>query len=184
MTSIIAFALLIMYTLIICVVNKQIPNSLSASVFLLPPSTPQSPSWRPQAKVVHGESPCLPPSGVWLWTVIITAIAVLTMPALLDITPEKWQFIAFLGCAALGFVAAAPLVRDKGDMAYKVHCTAAVVCAICSQALVVIICPWLLMTWIPWIAAFVWITKDERWLTQVFWAEMVCFTSTFTLPLV
>lgn len=160
MTSIIAFALLIMYTLIICVVNKQIPNSLSASVFLLPPS------------------------GVWLWTVIITAIAVLTMPALLDITPEKWQFIAFIGCAALGFVAAAPLVRDKGDMAYKVHCTAAVVCAICSQALVVIICPWLLMTWIPWFAAFVWITKDERWLTQVFWAEMVCFTSTFTLPLV
>lgn len=157
---IIAITILATYTLCLCVANKQIPSSLSASVF-----------W-------------LPPSGSWLWTVAIGAVAYLTMPALILKTPESYQFLGFISCAALAVVAVCPLIRDKGDMSYKVHTGAAIVCAVCSQIIVAISCWWLLLLWIPWIIAFVWITKDHAWRTQTFWAEMTCFTISFIYVLI
>lgn len=153
---IIATVLLAAYVLCMVAVGG-VPKSLSQSVY------------------------SLPAGGRWLWTVIIGAVAGLTMSVLLGHVNPDTQFIAFFACGAFWFVAVTPLVQDKQDISYMVHMTAAYTCGILSQLLVALNGPWLLLCWIPWIAAFVWITKDDTWDTAKFWAEMTCFASTFAL---
>lgn len=155
----IATTLLVAYTLIICVVNKHIPDSLSQSVFFLPQSAS------------------------WLWTLVIGFFAFAIMPSIIDKTPENWQWLAFISCGGLMAVAFAPLLPgkessdgiDKSDLGYKVHMIGAFTAAIGSQVLIARCQPLVLLCWIPYIIAFIWITKDHKWRTKVFWAEMVCF---------
>ena len=156
MTSIlIAIAILLTYTVTLCIVNHGIPPSLSASVY------------------------ALPPAGAWLWTLIILSVVALVLPTMLDKTPDTWQFLAFLSCAGLVFVGVCPLVKDTFSMSYKVHCGGAIVCAVASQLLVVVQDWRWLLGWIPFIAAFCLISIRGRWRTQTFWAEMTCFAITF-----
>jgi hypothetical protein len=49
------------------------------------------------------------------------------------------------------------------------------------QVLVAIECPWLLIGWVLWLAAFIWFSKEQIWKQQIFWAEMTCFAITFSL---
>jgi hypothetical protein len=160
---IIATTLLVAYTLIICVVNKRIPDSLSQSVFYMPPTAS------------------------WLWTLVIGIFAYTIMPNIIDKAPENWQWIAFLSCGGLMAVAFAPLlpakesltqdVIDKSDLGYKVHMVGAFTAAIGSQVLMAI-CQWLvLLCWIPFVAYLVYhlFSFKSQWRTMVFWAEMTCF---------
>ena len=150
----IAAVLLIAYTVALCV-NNGIPRSLSASVFFLPRN------------------------GAWIWTAVIAAVALALAPVLIG-TAHRAQFLAFLACAGLLFVAGCPLVKDKGDMAYRVHLVAAIVCAVCAMGLVACNRPLLLLLWLPWLGVFIWKTKGvSTWPTQTFWAEMTCFAITF-----
>ncbi len=167
---IIATTLLVAYTLILCVVNKHIPDSLSQSVFFLPPSAS------------------------WLWTLVIGFFAFAIMPAFIDKTPENWQWLAFISCAGLMAVAFAPLlpaketltqdgdkVIDKSDLGYKVHMVGAFTAAIGSQVLIARCQPLVLLCWIPYIGYFVYYYSQYffklmvPWRTKVFWAEMTCF---------
>lgn len=163
---IIATTLLVAYTLILCVVNKHIPDSLSQSVFFLPPSTS------------------------WLWTLVIGFFAFAIMPSIIDKTPENWQWLAFISCAGLMAVAFAPLlpaketltqdgdkVIDKSDIGYKVHMVGAFTAAIGSQVLM-LVCQWpILLCWIPFVGYFAYLIRMHLlpWRTRVFWAEMTCF---------
>lgn len=160
MNIIIAFLILSAYTIAVCCANKEIPSSLSASVFYMP-------KW-----------------GKLIWVVVIAAVVFLVAPAMIDCAGEKWQFLAFLACAGLIFVAGAPLIKDKTDIAYKVHCGGAILCAVSAQVLVAIIQPLLLITWAFWLFTWTFFRIDRGgWRTQVFWAEMVCFTTTFAMVL-
>ena len=163
-TTIIALALLTAYILAVCISNKQIPNSLSETVFFLPPG------------------------GSWLWIITICAVAFLAVPTFIEKTADSVQFLAFLSCASLAFVAVCPLLGtygaiNKEDQTYKIHMGAAYACGALSQIAVIITCPWMAFWWAPWMAAFIWITKDGRWNTATFWAEMTCFASTFNICL-
>ena len=150
----IAAVLLIAYTVILCAQNG-IPRSLSASVFFLPRK------------------------GAWLWTAVIAAVVFALAPVLIG-TAQRAQFLAFFACAGLLFVAGCPLVKDKSDMAYRVHLVSAIVCAVCAMGLVACNRPLLLLLWLPWVAVFIWKTKGvSTWPTQTFWAEMMCFLITF-----
>ena len=168
MNIIIAIIILLGYTIALCWKGGGVPSSLSASVFDLP----------------KGQR--------WIWTVVLYAVCFCVLVpfgwhgvSFLDKVSENTQFLAFIAIAALAFVGAAPLVADKTDLAYKVHCVAAVVCAVCSQLVLVFNQPWLLMAWVPWVVAFIWITKDApQWRTATFWAEMVCFANTFTFCMI
>lgn len=147
--------ILLAYIVCLCYRGGGVPSSLSATVFKLPTG------W------------------IWLWTVVIYLVAFLCVPQYLDVT-EKCQFFAFLAIAALLFVGAAPLVKDKKELAYKVHCVAAVVCGVCSQIVLALNLPILLLLWAFWVANFVFaVIQGKKWPTKVFWAEMVCFGSTF-----
>ena len=158
MNILFAAIILLVYTLVLCKRIGDVPPSLSASVFAMPQSRR------------------------WIWTVVLYAVCFLClMPwpwSYLDKVSENTQFLAFIAIAALAFVGAAPLVKDNQTLAYKVHCTAAIVCAVCSQLVLVFNNAWLLLLWLPWIYWFVWKTRSSVWETQTFWAEMVCFAST------
>ncbi len=150
----IAAVLLIAYTVILCAQNG-IPRSLSASVFFLPRK------------------------GAWLWTAVIAAVVFALAPVLIG-TAHRAQFLAFFACAGLLFVAGCPLVKDKSDMAYRVHLVSAVVCALSAMGLVAFNRPKLILLWLPWVGVFIWKTRDNHdWPTQTFWAEMMCFAITF-----
>ena len=160
MNIVLAIIILLGYTIAMCIKGGGVPSSLSASVFSLPKNKR------------------------WVWTVVICAVCFLAVPTYIEKTGENTQFLAFIAIAALAFVGAAPLVKSHKELAYKVHCWAAVVCALCSQLVLVFNQPWLLLCWVPFAAAFVWFTKDHTWRTQTFWAEMVCFGSTFAFCMI
>ena len=168
MNIIIAIIILLGYTIALCVRRGGVPSSLSASVFDLPQSKR------------------------WIWTVMLYAVCFCVLVpfgsggvSFLDKVSENTQFLAFIAIAALAFVGAAPLVTDKTDLAYKVHCGAAVVCAVCSQLVLVFNQPWLLFCWFPFVVAFVYMWAAHfAWRTKTFWAEMVCFGSTFIFCLI
>lgn len=159
MNIVLAIVILLAYIIFTCKRRGGVPSSLSASVFSLPYKLR------------------------WLWTVTLLAVCFLClMPwpwSYLDKVSENTQFLAFIAIAALAFVGGAPLVKDRQDIAYKVHCSAAVICAVSSQAVLVFNRPLLLLLWLPWLYWFVWQTRDRVWQTQTFWGEMVCFGSTF-----
>lgn len=156
---IIAITLLFAYTLTVCVVNRGIPSSLSATVY------------------------ALPPMGAWLWTLVIGTVAALTLPVILDKAPELYRFLGFLAVAGLLFVAFCPLVPNKGETSYMVHVGGALLCAISTQLLLALSNAWLLLLWVPWLVAYVVISRSRKWKSAMFWAEMTCFADTFIFGL-
>lgn len=157
-----AIMILAAYTLSMIKDEGSIPSSLSATVF------------------------SMEKKDRWIWCIVIWAVVFICLPTYIGNTSENTRFLAFLAMAGLLFVGGAPLVLKSEDrMQYMVHCCAAVVCAVCSQLVLVFNQPWLLLAWVPWVAAFIWITKDEpQWRTATFWAEMVCFANTFTFCMI
>ena len=168
MNIVLAIIILLGYTIALCIKGGGVPSSLSASVFDLP----------------KGQR--------WIWTVMLYAVCFCVLVpfgsggvSFLDKVSENTQFLAFIAIAALAFVGAAPLVADKTDLAYKVHCVAAVVCAVCSQLVLTFNQPLLLLCWFPWAWGFIELNNSlNEWRTQVFWAEQVCFGSTFIFCLI
>jgi hypothetical protein len=159
----IAATILVAYTVTLCVANQRIPDSLSQSVFMLPPV------------------------GAWLWTAVIGTIAFLIVPTILDAASANTQWMAFLAIAGLLFVAVCPLIPegnsekpDTKDMTYKIHMAGAILCAVMSQLFIACNNAWLLLCFLPFIGYFIYtIAKHEKWRTKTFWAEMTCFFNVF-----
>ena len=165
MNIIIAIIILLGYTIALCIQGGGVPSSLSASVFDLP----------------KGHS--------WIWTLVLAAVCFLCVPTYVCKAGDNTQFLAFIAIAALAFVGAAPLVKDKSDLAYKVHCVAAVICAVCSQLVLVFNMPEgsVICLWLPFVIALIIKTNAwdfSKWRTMTFWAEMVCFVSTFAFCMI
>lgn len=116
--------------------------------------------------------------------------AVLLMPAILDRTPESFQFLAFLMCAGLCFVGVAP--NFKAGLDRHVHIVATSIAALCSQVWVALTLPWLLLVWLAWFLYIgvrikqVW--NGNLWYSFVrckplFWAEVIAFGMVYTVLL-
>ena len=144
-------------------IGGSIPPSLSASVFNI--ST----------------------NNRWIWTVILFVVCFLCVSTYIEKTDINTQFLSFLSIGGLAFVGAAPLVKFSDDkMQFRVHEVGAIVCAACSQLVLAFNCLWLLLLWIPYIIAFIKLNdfRAKGWNTKIFWAEMVCFSNTFTFCLI
>ncbi|WP_195375498.1 MULTISPECIES: glycosyl transferase [Parabacteroides] len=86
----------------------------------------------------------------WLFSAMCVSVGGLLLPALLELTPESYQFTAFLACAGLIFVGAAP--QFKLPLTGSVHYGSAAVCVIFSQIWVGLTCWWVLLpVWISFI---------------------------------
>ena len=149
---ILAILLLFGYTVTFCVKTGGVPSSLSASVFDLPVNKR------------------------WIWTVMLYAVVLLCLVPYIG-KVDSGQTAAFVALAGLGIVGAVPLVAGSGkDVGYWVHCGAAMMCGFCSQMVLVFNAPLLLLCWVPFVIA--WMIAG-KWRTLTFWAEQVCFVSTF-----
>ena len=141
-------------------IGGSIPPSLSASVFNLPTNKR------------------------WIWTAVILAVCFLCVPTYIEKTSENTQCFAFFAIAGLAFVGAVPLVKFSDDeMQFRVHEVGAIICATCSQLVLVFNYSWFLLFWIPFII-YGFVKGWKTWRTIVFWGEIICFTSTFTYCLI
>lgn len=66
----------------------------------------------------------------WLFQCVLGVFGGLLMPVWLDVSSDNSEFLAFLACSGLLFVAAAPCF--KVELEGKVHYTAAVVCCVAA----------------------------------------------------
>lgn len=125
MNIVIAIIILLVYTLAMIKIGGSIPPSLSASVFNFPTNKR------------------------WIWTIVIFTVCILVVPTYIEKTYINTQFLSFLSIGGLGFVGAAPLVKLKDDiLQFKVHEIGAIICAICSQLVLIFNYPILLCSWI------------------------------------
>lgn len=157
---VIAMALLLAYTLAVCLRERRIPESLSKTVF-----------W-------------IQKDYVWLWTLMMALIGFAVVPFMMDHAHDWLRWLVWLAVGGLLLVAVAPLDGDSEGMAYKVHMTGAWMCAVASQLLIAFCSPKLLLMWVPWVIVFLIRTSGmDKWKTISFWAELVCFADIFAFCL-
>lgn len=111
------------YTAAVCVKCKGVPYSISKTFYRL------------EHKLWFGA------------TMFLTAG--LLMPAILEMTPESYQFTAFLACAGMMLVGAAPNFREGIER--PIHIAGAILCLVFSQVWVALTCPWCLTAWIVYV---------------------------------
>ena len=64
----------------------------------------------------------------WIWYGFMITFVALLLPAVIELTPDEWRFLAFLAVAPLGFVGTAAAFKDD-PMTGKVHLIAAIISA-------------------------------------------------------
>lgn len=111
------------YTTAVCIKGHGVPSSISATFYAL------------DHKLWFGAT-------MWL-------TAGLLMPAILEMTPESYQFTAFLACAGMMLVGAAPNFREGIER--SIHVAGAILCLVFSQVWVALTCPWFLLVWIVYV---------------------------------
>ena len=122
--TIISTLLIVAYTASVCIKCKGIPYSISETYY----------------RISHK---------FWFGiTMVLTAC--LLMPAILEITPDSYQFTAFLACVGLIMVGVAPNFREGIDR--KIHTIGAVLCLVFSQVWVGLTLPWMLLLWVGYLA--------------------------------
>lgn len=102
----------------------------------------------------------------------LLSLAALTMLLpMLDCTPDNWQFLAFLACAALAFVASAPSYLEKFEG--RVHSVSAILCAACAIAWAVAVVPLALIGCVLLIVA----AFDRK--HRLLWLELSAFATAY-----
>lgn len=128
------FAELLFVTMLCVVINKYgVPDMVSTIYYLL------------------GKSG-------WVFQVVMIAFGILMMVCLLD-SGRGVQCFAFLACAGLMFVGAAPKFLDESER--KIHKTAAITSAMASVAWCLTVDWRFVFTFIAWYGMF-WICKDKN----------------------
>lgn len=120
---IISLVILISYMISVLIKNEwKIPSSISATFYTL------------EHKFWFG------------FSMIVSSFSLL--PGLLEVTPERYQFISFLACLGMILVGTAPNFKWC-EIQRMIHATGAVMVLLFSQILVSLINPLFLLPWIP-----------------------------------
>lgn len=107
----------------------------------------------------------------------MSLMAVCTLVPAIAITPDPYEFLAFLMCGLIAFVGVAG--DYKGDETKrKIHIISAYISAICSVMWTAVVCPWSLL----WLAALPLAIFDK--MMRILWLELMCFGMVFTSLLV
>ena len=115
----------------------------------------------------------------YLFQLALGLTGFLIMIYLLDLTAGKWyQFLSFFATSALIFVAFAPDYKQM--LEGKVHVAAAMVSAVASLALIVLMGYWYVPV-LPFLASVFIIRK---WGNKTYWLEMVCFSSIYLTTII
>ncbi len=150
---VIAITVIALYVGAMIYTGRQIPESISQTVFVLPRK------------------------GQWLFTVVMWVVGFLLMPFLMEKVSEQTQFIAFLMVSGILFVGASPLVLKEKN---TIHYVFAAVAGIASQLLVALNQPLLLLLWFLYIG-YTLLAKDGS--KNLFWVEVSCMLTVFAFCL-
>lgn len=118
--AVLSLLLISSYTIGVCAYTSGIPYSISETYY----------------KIKHK---------FW-FAVAIVGTAALVMPAILEVTPKQYQFLAFLACVGMIFTGVAPNFREGIEK--KIHIAGAFMCLVFSQWWVASIYPFLLILWL------------------------------------
>lgn len=118
--AVLSLLLISSYTIGVCAYTRGIPYSISETYY----------------KIKHK---------FW-FAVAIIGTAALLMPAILEVTPEQYQFLAFLACVGMIFTGVAPNFREGIEK--KIHIAGAFMCLVFSQWWVASIYPFILILWL------------------------------------
>lgn len=106
-----------------------------------------------------------------VFTIFLYLVGFLAVPLWIEITPNvNYQFLAFVGAAALAFVGAACMFKQ--GLTKQVHYASAGIWAACSIAWAVLVGQWV---WVPVAlvaAIFAWLLNKRKNIT--FWLEIGC----------
>lgn len=148
------------YTAAVCIKCKGIPSSISSTFYSL------------EHKFGFGAT-------MWL-------TAGLLMPAILEVTPNSYQFTAFLACVGMFLVGVAPNFREGIER--KVHTAGAIMCILFSQVWVLLTCPWMMLVWVAYLI-YTALMMMKNWkgnfisaflLTKpMFWVEITALLATY-----
>lgn len=149
------------YTAVVCIKFGGVPSSISATFYKL------------EHKFWFGA------------TMVLTAC--LLIPAILEVTPDSYQFTAFLACAGIIATGVAPNFREGIEK--RVHTAGAVLCLLFSQVWVGLTCPWMLLLWVGYLV-YTAIGIKRNWngyfigsflsTKPMFWAEISSLLSAYT----
>lgn len=109
----------------------------------------------------------------WLFTAMCWAVAGTLLPAWLDMTSDVYQFSAFLACAGLLFVGAAP--QFKLSLTGPVHFAGAGVCCVFAGLWVILSGAWWMLP-ATYGVCLALAALDHKWM---FWIEIAAFSSTY-----
>lgn len=149
-----------LYTLACCFKFHSVPNSISATFYRL--------------------------NHPYIFTLAMWATAGLLMPVVLEVSKEWSEWMAFLSCAGMMFVGAAPAFKQ--ELEGKVHTAGAIICVAGSQLWVACNCAWCLFAWVAWLVYTVWkMSKSESYYfvgaflstKPMFWLEVTALVSTY-----
>ncbi|WP_300794312.1 glycosyl transferase [uncultured Bacteroides sp.] len=124
------------YIVSVCVKLGDIPNSVSSTFYHL--------------------------KHRFIFALVMIGTVILLMPAILEITPENIQAIAFISCAGIIVVGVSPDFRSDTDG--KIHQTGAFICITGSQLWVALMYPFTLIIWlayIPYILTMYFIYREK-----------------------
>lgn len=114
-----AVMLIIAYLSFVIVRRKEIPPSVSQTVFDLPKR--------------------------WIWSAFLGLEAWLIAPGFIEKTSDNFQFLAFFTVVALGVLGVYPLFKGEKN---TIHNVAGVAACVFSQAVIAIERPSLLLSWL------------------------------------
>lgn len=153
------------YTAVVSYKSGGIPSSISATFYRL-----KHPYW---------------------FCAVMWLTAGLFMPAILEVSTPGTEWIAFLGCAGMLLVGAAPNFTD--DLEGNVHTAGAILCLAGSQLWVTFNCPLVLLLWIGYIiytiimmsvsVSYNFISDFLR-TKPMFWVEVTALVSTYLTILI
>ena len=168
MTTLIIISMLIIasYTAAVCIKAKEVPYSISATFYAL--------------------------DHKWWFLATMWLTAGLLMPAILEVSNPNTEFLAFLACAGMIFVGAAPNFRPEFEG--KIHQGGAIVCVVGSQLWVACNCWWVLLpVWGVYIAYTIMAIRKQkegvflykfRQTKPMFWVEIAALLSTYLAVLI
>lgn len=118
--TVLSLLLIVSYTIGVCAYTRGIPYSISETYY----------------KIKHK-----------FWFAVATiGTAALLMPAILEVTPESYQFLAFLACVGMILTGVAPNFREGIEK--RIHIAGAFMCLVFSQWWVASLYPFLLILWL------------------------------------
>lgn len=153
----ISFAIFAAYLLGALLHIRQVPPSLSETFYLI------------------GDAP-----KCYLFTAALWAMMFTLLPVLLDMTPERWEWLAFLALTGIGFVGAAPFFHNATEG--KVHTAAAVMAAVFGLVWCAVCLHWwtIIIVSTTTAVAIIVAIKTSSWKSsKTFWLEMVAFASVY-----